>query len=155
MLTIGINRAVSVIAEAGEKGKPRTARELGPHPSDGEPVTQGRGRFGPYVKHRRVYASIPKGQDPETITLEEAVALVDAKAAKKGAGKKAGAKKATAKKAGAKKGRGQKGRGQKGRGQEDGGKKGRREEGRRRRRGLTRLGRGRGKPRGRERRRQR
>eukprot|EP00752_Nemacystus_decipiens_P000943 g943.t1 len=108
VLTIGINRAVAVIAEAGEKGKPRAGKELGPHPSDGKPIALGSGRFGPYVKHGKTYASIPRGTEPDAVTLEQAIALIDAKAAKKGAVKKAPAKKTTAKKTAAKKGKAKK-----------------------------------------------
>jgi DNA topoisomerase-1 len=103
VLTIGINRAVAVIAEAGEKGKAGAAKELGAHPSDGKPIQLGSGRFGPYVKHGKIYASIPKSVEPGDVTLEQAIELIDAKAAKKGAGKKGGAKKAAAKKTSAKK----------------------------------------------------
>jgi DNA topoisomerase-1 len=103
ILTIGINRAVTVIAEAGEKGKAGTGKELGSHPSDGKPIQLGSGRFGPYVKHGKIYASIPRGTEPDDVTLEQAIELIAAKAAKKGLGKKGGAKKAAAKKAGAKK----------------------------------------------------
>jgi DNA topoisomerase-1 len=106
VLTIGLNRAVTVLAEAGPKGKgraPVAGRELGLHPADGKAITLGSGRFGPYVKHGKIFASIPKGTEPESVTLEQAIELVDAKAAKKGGGKKAGAKKVAAKKSAAKK----------------------------------------------------
>ncbi len=107
VLSIGMNRAVEVIAQAGEKGKGRGSRSLGEHPTDGKSITQGAGRFGPYVKHGKLYASIPRDVEPETVTLEEAVRLLAEKAAKQAANggpvKKAGAKKAGAKKAGAKK----------------------------------------------------
>jgi len=96
VLTIGLNRAVVLLGEA----KPRAAaavpgRVLGNHP-DGKPVSLGSGRFGPYVKHGTVYASLPKGTEPDQVTLEQAVALVDAKAAKGGKAPKAPAKKAAA-----------------------------------------------------------
>lgn len=98
VLTIGLNRAVTVLAEAGPKGKGRvnTAKELGAHPSDGKPVTVGAGRFGPFVKHGKIYASIPRGTEPDAVTLEEAIELLAAKAAKKTAAK-GNAKKAAAK----------------------------------------------------------
>lgn len=51
-------------------------RELGE--LEGEPVTVGAGRFGPYVLHKKKYVSIPKGQDPMTITIEEATELIKA-----------------------------------------------------------------------------
>jgi len=108
VLTIGMNRAVEVIAQAGEKGKARSTRALGEHPEDGKAVTQGAGRFGPYVKHGKLYASIPRDVEPESVTLEEAVRLLAEKAAKAGTAKKAGAKKGKAKKAAAKKGKAKK-----------------------------------------------
>ncbi len=53
---------------------PRTLGEL-----DGEPVTVGTGRFGPYIQYQRQYVSIPKETDPLEITLEEAKALIQQK----------------------------------------------------------------------------
>jgi DNA topoisomerase-1 len=79
VLTIGMNRAMALLAEAPSKGgrAARTPpRELGPHPKDGKPVTVQRGRFGPFVKHGRTLASLRKGQDVQTITLQEAVVLL-------------------------------------------------------------------------------
>ena len=46
---------------------------------EGSPVVIGAGRFGPYVLHQKKYTSMPKGQDPMTITLDEAVALIQNK----------------------------------------------------------------------------
>ena len=46
---------------------------------EGEPVTVGTGRFGPYVQHKKLYASLPKGTDPMTVTIGEAVTLIDEK----------------------------------------------------------------------------
>ena len=87
VLEVGINRATVLLAEAG-KGKGRgvraaaEARELGKHPKDGQPVSQGVGRFGPYVRHNKLFASIPRAIDPAAITLEQALALLAAKAGK-------------------------------------------------------------------------
>jgi DNA topoisomerase-3 len=61
------------------------ARELGAHPADGKPIQLKSGRFGPYVQHGRLMASLPKDRDPESVGLDEAVALLAEKAAKKGA----------------------------------------------------------------------
>ncbi len=81
VLTIGINRAVDLLAEAKGKGGGRTPlRTLGE--KDGQPITVNSGRFGPYVALAKTYATIPKGMTPEAITLEEALALIAAKAAK-------------------------------------------------------------------------
>jgi DNA topoisomerase-1 len=87
VLTIGLNRAVAVLREA----KPRRrapGRSLGSHPEDGKPVTLHSGRYGPYVSHHGVRASLPKDKSADDLTLEEAVALVAAKKAAKGAGSK-------------------------------------------------------------------
>ncbi len=89
VLTIGMNRAIALLAEAGSKGRPavRTLRDLGAHPADGQPVTLHQGRYGPYVKHGKVNASLVKSQTAESLTLDEAVAMLAAKAAKDGGGK--------------------------------------------------------------------
>jgi DNA topoisomerase-1 len=104
VLAVGLNRAVALLAEASAK-RGGSGRQLGMHPDDDKPVTQSKGRYGPYVKHGRLFASIPAAMNPEEITLEAALPLLAAQAAKKGkkpasakAGKKAPAKKATAKK---------------------------------------------------------
>ncbi|KZD09675.1 type I DNA topoisomerase [Oceanibaculum pacificum] len=83
-------------------------REIGKDPESGEQITAGIGRFGPYVgrfgpyvQHDGVRANLKKDMDAEAVTLEQAVALVDAKGPAKG--KKATAKKAPAKKAAPKK----------------------------------------------------
>ncbi len=98
LLTIGLNRAVSLIAESPG----HNAIELGDHPDDGKPLSIRKGRYGPYVKHGRASVTIPKDREPESITLEEAVTMLAEKAAK-GKSKAAPAKKAPAKKAAPKK----------------------------------------------------
>ena len=98
VLEVGLNRAVVLIAE--KKGGARLLRELGAHPDSGEPVTLRSGRYGPYVEHRRVRASLPKNASADELTLDDAVKLLAAKAAKGGAKKKSagrGRKSATAK----------------------------------------------------------
>jgi DNA topoisomerase-1 len=99
VLNIGLNRAVTLIAEA--PARRGAGRQLGEHPEDGKVVSQGKGRFGPYVKHGKLYATIPAEFDPEAVTLEQALELLKAQAEKKAA--KAGTKKAPAKKAAKKK----------------------------------------------------
>ena len=84
---VGVNRAVTLLAEKkaggrGGRGVAAALRELGPHPVDGAPVRILAGRYGPYVKHGAVNANIPGGEDPETLTLETATALLAARAAK-------------------------------------------------------------------------
>ncbi len=102
LFEVGLNRAVTLIAEAKTRGgrtnQSKALRELGPHPDDEKPVNVMDGRYGPYVKHGKINATIPDGEDVEKITLERALELIDAKAKKKPAKKKAAAKKSTAKK---------------------------------------------------------
>ncbi len=105
---VGLNRAVAVLAEkraGGRGGRAQAAalKELGNHPEDGQPVRILSGRFGPYIKHGATNANVPRGKDPQDVTLDEAVALIAARAASGGGGKKKPAKKAAAPKAKAEK----------------------------------------------------
>lgn len=109
VFSVGLNRAVTVIAEkkanAGNgrgRGTPAALKELGDHP-DGGKVTVRDGRYGPYVNHGKVNATLPKGKDPLSVTLEEALELVAAKAGKSGKPGKAKKPAAKAKKPAAKK----------------------------------------------------
>jgi DNA topoisomerase-1 len=52
-------------------------RKLGMY--EGEPITIGAGKFGPYVSHKGSYVSIPKGTDPMEITFEQAVIMMHRK----------------------------------------------------------------------------
>ena len=98
---VGLNRAVVVLAEkkagrGGRTGEVSAAlKELGAHPVSGKPVKVLAGRYGPYIKHEATNANVPKGADPLLLTLEEAVALIDAREAQPG-GKKKPVKRATA-----------------------------------------------------------
>jgi DNA topoisomerase-1 len=58
-------------------------RELGAHPDDGDPVALFEGQYGPYVKHGKTNASLPKAMSPETITLQQAVELLAQKKTRK------------------------------------------------------------------------
>jgi len=86
VLTIGLNRAVSLLAEAKAGGRRGAApgKTLGEHPEDGAPVTLHEGRYGPYVKHGRVNATIPKSIPPDQVTLDQAVALLAERQARGG-----------------------------------------------------------------------
>ena len=88
---IGINRAVSLLAEKAANRRPRASsvvKELGEHPEGGGKVQVRSGRYGPYVKHGKVNATLPKDRDPEQVSLQEAVELIAGKSAK-GPAKKA------------------------------------------------------------------
>jgi len=83
---IALARAIQLLAEkkAGGMG----GRALGAHPEDDRPVVVHNGRYGPYVKHGKVNATIPPSADPAKLTLQEAVRLLAAKSTKGSTGKK-------------------------------------------------------------------
>jgi len=95
---IGLNRAVTLIAEKIAKGPSGRrfgadpGKPLGDHPTLGA-VAMKNGRYGAYVTSGGVNATIPSDKDKDTITLAEAIALIDERAAK-GGGKPARGKKA-------------------------------------------------------------
>ena len=69
--------------EAGGKRAPRAApagRELGKHPEDGQPVTVRDGRYGHYVSHGKINATLDRDMQPDAITLDQALELLAAKA---------------------------------------------------------------------------
>ena len=106
---VGLNRAVDLLAQKraggrGGRGEATALKDLGAHPADGAPVKVLSGRYGPYIKHGATNANVPRGTDPQAVTLEQAVALLAERAAK-GGGKKGGrtAKAKAAPKAAAKK----------------------------------------------------
>jgi DNA topoisomerase-1 len=85
---IGLDRAVALLKEPKAFGARGALKVLGKHPADGQPVALYSGRYGPYVKHGKVNATLPDQEMIGTVTLEEAVELLDAKAKKgKGAAK--------------------------------------------------------------------
>jgi DNA topoisomerase-1 len=98
---IGLNRAVTLIAEKIAKGPSGRrfgadpGKPLGDHPTLGG-VAVKNGRYGAYVTSGGVNATIPSDKTPDTITLAEAIALIDERVAKGGGKPKAGAKKAKA-----------------------------------------------------------
>jgi DNA topoisomerase I len=107
VFTIGMNRAVEVLAAKPGRGRAAAAeplRVLGDHPQGGA-LSVMKGRYGPYVKWEKVNATLPKEVSAEEITLEQAIDLVNAKAGAKPGGKSkaAAAKKTPSKKPAAKK----------------------------------------------------
>ncbi|WP_409361965.1 type I DNA topoisomerase [Bartonella heixiaziensis] len=95
---IGINRAVTVLAEKQENKTKRSRTTtaalatLGEHP-DGGAITIRNGRYGPYVNWGKINATLPKDKDPINVTLSEALELILAKAS----GKKVNSKRASSK----------------------------------------------------------
>lgn len=83
---VGVNRAVDLIAtkRAGRRPEATALADLGVHPADGQPVRVLSGRYGPYVKHGDTNANVPRGADPASVTLEQAVALLAERVAKGG-----------------------------------------------------------------------
>ncbi|UTW54256.1 type I DNA topoisomerase [Kordiimonas sp. SCSIO 12610] len=99
VFTVGLNHAVSLVADAAAKkggGSKTVLKELGEHPDDGEAIKVLDGRYGPYVNHKRTNATIPKDIEPESVTLEQALEWLAAKAAKKKPARKTAAKKKAA-----------------------------------------------------------
>jgi DNA topoisomerase-1 len=110
VLTVGLNRAMHLIADKianpkkGRRFGADPGKTLGDHPDKGGPIVVKNGRYGPYVSHNGVNATLTGDKTPETVTLDEAVVLLDARAAagggptgRRAAGRKAGAGKTAAK----------------------------------------------------------
>ena len=78
VFSIGINRAVTMIAEA-KPGRISSSviKELGEHPEDKKPVRVMKGQFGPYIKYRSLNATIPEEKDPNELNMEEALILIE------------------------------------------------------------------------------
>jgi DNA topoisomerase-1 len=112
VLTVGLNRAMHLIADkianqkkGGRRFGADPGKALGDHPDKGGPIVVKNGRYGPYVSHNGVNATLTGDKTPDTVTLDEAIVLLDARAAmvgnspkgrraagrKQGAGKKAAA----------------------------------------------------------------
>ncbi len=98
---ITLERAEELLAQA--KAGNAVLRTLGEHPDDKSPVEICSGRYGPYARHGKINATLPKDVSADEITLEEALELISAKAAKGDTGKTRAAKKPAAKKSEAKK----------------------------------------------------
>ncbi len=87
VLTVGLNRAVTLIAEKianpkkGRRFGADPGKVLGEHPDKGGSIVVKNGRYGPYVSHNGVNATLTGDKTPDTVTLDEAVSLLDARAA--------------------------------------------------------------------------
>jgi DNA topoisomerase-1 len=78
---ISLQRAVELLA-APKSERAAAGKQLGAHPEDQKPVTLMSGRYGPYVKHGRINATVPRDYDPEALTLEQGLEILAAKSAK-------------------------------------------------------------------------
>ena len=88
VFTVGFDRAMELLGKPkrGRRGR-EPLREIGPHPDDGEPIKLFDGRYGPYVKHGKINASLPRGASPAEVTIEQAVELIAERAEKVAPGK--------------------------------------------------------------------
>ncbi len=98
VLDVTLEQAVELLAKKLARNRP--LRSLGEHPELGVAVEVRDGRYGPYVKAGKLNASLPADVTPEAVTLEQAVELLAARAAKTGKSAKGGAKKSTQRTAG-------------------------------------------------------
>jgi DNA topoisomerase-1 len=78
IFSIGLNRAVTLIAEA-KPGRMSASiiKDLGEHPEDKKPVRVMKGQYGPYIKYKSLNATIPEEKDPTELTMEEALILIE------------------------------------------------------------------------------
>ena len=78
LFSIGINRAVAMIAEA-KPGRISSSiiKDLGEHPDDKKPVRIMKGQYGPYIKYKSLNATIPEEKDPIELNMEEALILIE------------------------------------------------------------------------------
>jgi DNA topoisomerase-1 len=90
VFTVGLNRAVDLIAQKvagggrrGNRATPQALKDLGEHPDGGGKITVRAGRYGPYVNHGKVNATLPKDMDPQEVTVAQALELIAARAGKK------------------------------------------------------------------------
>jgi DNA topoisomerase-1 len=82
VLTITLERALEMLAQPKGTRGGGVGKEIGKHPEDNKPITLHSGKYGNYVKHGKVNATIPKDMKPEDVTLEKAVELIAERAAK-------------------------------------------------------------------------
>ena len=80
IFTIGLNRAITLIAEA-KPGRISSSiiKDLGEHPKDKKPIKIMKGQYGPYIKYKSINATIPEEKDPTELTMEEALILIEKK----------------------------------------------------------------------------
>ncbi|WP_440931955.1 type I DNA topoisomerase [Candidatus Pelagibacter sp.] len=78
IFSIGLNRAITLIAEAKPgRMSSSTIKDLGEHPEDKKPVRIMKGQYGPYIKYKSLNATIPEEKDPAELTMEEALILIE------------------------------------------------------------------------------
>jgi DNA topoisomerase-1 len=89
-LTLTLEQAIELLKQPRRRGRgaaqPSTMREVGPHPVTEKKIVIKSGRYGPYVTDGEINASLPQGADPATLSVGDAVGLLEARAAKIAAG---------------------------------------------------------------------
>ncbi len=95
VLNVPMEAAVEMLRNTKKKAAPTPLRELGVHPDDQAPVQIFEGKYGPYIKHGTIYATVPKDTEISSVTMEQAVLWLAEKAAKGGGRKVARGKKGT------------------------------------------------------------
>jgi len=78
IFSIGLNRAITLIAEA-KPGRISSLliKDLGEHPEDKKPVRIMKGQYGPYIKYKSLNATIPEEKDPAELNMDEALILIE------------------------------------------------------------------------------
>ncbi len=78
IFSIGLNRAITLIAEA-KPGRMSSSviKDLGEHPDDKKPVRVMKGQYGPYIKYKSLNATIPEEKDPSELSMEDALILIE------------------------------------------------------------------------------
>ena len=103
VLNVTMDVAVDMLKNTKKRAAPTPVREVGRHPDDDAVIGIFEGRYGPYVKHGKINATIPKEHEINDVTLAQALEWIEEKAAKKGIKTKSTKKKAGKKKVGKKK----------------------------------------------------
>ena len=82
VLSVELDRAVELLKQKGKGRGSSAIADLGKHPETDQPIKVMDGRYGPYIKYGRKNISLPKGTDPESFTMGDAVRLIDEKGKK-------------------------------------------------------------------------
>ncbi len=83
VLEVGLDRAIELLKEKSKGKRGSSAiQDLGNHPETDQPVKVMDGRYGPYIKYGRKNISLPKGTEPEKVTMGDAVRLIEEKGKK-------------------------------------------------------------------------
>jgi DNA topoisomerase-1 len=99
VLQVDLPAALELLKQARARRGATPLRELGAHPADGQPVQLFEGKYGPYVKHGKVNATVPKETPIDQVTLAQAVALIEERAARGGVAPRRAARRSAPKKA--------------------------------------------------------